>query len=228
MATALAVKTPTSLGDTHARVLAATRELRVLDLAVARTLILDRQQLGLDKHDEVWDGVYVMAPLPTNPHQGLVTVLTVILFNVVDLEGRGKVLAGANVSDRASGWEENFRGPDVVVTLKGSKAVDCETHWMGGPDFLIEVQSPRDDTEKKVPFYGQIGVRELLIIQRDSRELRLLRHDGQGLAEVEPVAEGRKRWLVSEVVPLAFRRTGGKAPRTEVRRTDGKPGSWTV
>ena len=38
-----------------------------------------------------------------------------------------------------------------------------------------------------------------------------------------------KEWLVSDVLPLAFRQTRSKgAPRTQVRRTDGKPGLWTV
>jgi hypothetical protein len=34
---------------------------------------------------------------------------------------------------------------------------------------------------------------------------------------------------VSQVVPLAFRRKPfRRGPQTEVRRTDGKPGDWTV
>ena len=38
-----------------------------------------------------------------------------------------------------------------------------------------------------------------------------------------------KEWLVSAVLPLAFRRTVRKGtPRTQVRRTDGKPSLWTV
>ena len=43
---------------------------------------------------------------------------------------------------------------------------------MGGPDFLVEVQSPHDDTEVKIPFYSELQVRELLIIHRDTRALR--------------------------------------------------------
>jgi hypothetical protein len=80
-----------------------------------------------------------------------------------------------------------------------------------------------------VPFYGKIGVRELLIIHRDKRTLRLLRSAGEELVLVKPSAFDGKEWLVSEVLPLAFRRTVSKGvPRTQVRRTDGKPGRWTV
>jgi hypothetical protein len=80
-----------------------------------------------------------------------------------------------------------------------------------------------------VPFYGKVGVRELRIIQRDKRILRLLRLQGDELVLVEPSLLDGKEWLVSEVLPLAFRRTVSKGtPRTQVRRTDGKPGRWTV
>src|SRR5215831_2995770 len=100
------------------------------------------------------------------------------MFNVIVLEARGQVFPGANVSDRRVGWKRKFRGPDVVVVLSGSRAVDCKTHWMGGPDFLIEVQTPGDQTEEKIPFYSEIGVQELLIVHRDTRQLRLYRHNG--------------------------------------------------
>jgi Uma2 family endonuclease len=202
--------------------------MRIREPGIIRQLIQERQERGIDKYDEVWDGVYVMPALPTNPHQGVVLDLSVILHQVIVQEGRGRVLAGANVSDRRRNWERNFRGPDIVVVLNGSRAVDCITHWLGGPDFLVEVQSPRDDTDEKIPFYSAIQVRELLIVHRDTRVLRLYRHDGQQLVLVEPADLQGKDWLASAVVPLAFRRTGRRRGRTEVRRTDGAPGHWTV
>jgi Uma2 family endonuclease len=117
----------------------------------------------------------------------------------------------------------------MVVVLKNSRAIDCSTHFCGGPDFLVEIQSPGDDTEEKVPFYGKIGVRELLIIHRDKRTLRLLRLEGEELVLVRPSSLEGKEWLVSEVLPLAFRRAVRKGIAvTQVRRTDGKPGLWTV
>lgn len=203
--------------------------VRITDPAAAREYIRQRQELGLDQHDEVWDGVYVVAPLATNPHQDVSTALAGLFFFAINLEARGRVLAGANISDRREGWESNYRVPDVVVVLNEGRAVDCGTHWMGGPDFLVEVRSPGDDTNDKIPFYSSVGVRELLVVHRDTRELRLYRHDGQELVEVPPSEHQGGRWLVSEVIPFAFRREGtGSGPRTEVRRTDGAPGSWVV
>jgi hypothetical protein len=100
---------------------------------------------------------------------------------------------------------------------------------LGGPDFLVEIESPGDDSEEKVPFYGRLGVRELLLIHRDKRALRLLRLEGQELVLVGASPLEGKRWLVSAVLPLAFRRKIQRGqPATEVRRTDRQPGLWNV
>jgi hypothetical protein len=69
----------------------------------------------------------------------------------------------------------------------------------------------------------------LLIIHRDKRTLRLLRLDGDELVLVEPSLFEGKEWLVSDVLPLAFRRSAVKGTaRTQVRRTDGQPELWTI
>jgi Uma2 family endonuclease len=204
-------------------------KLLILDRDLIREFIQERHELGIDASDEVWEGVYIVPPLATIPHQRLATGLAVILYTVMTLEGKGDVQAGANVSDRRFGWKRKFRAPDVVVVLTPSRAVDCNTHYMGGPDFLIEVQSPGDQTDEKIPFYGQIGVQELLIVHRDTRELRLYRHNGQELVQVKPSDLQGGKWLVSTIVPLAFRRKVLRSgPLTEVQRTDDVAGNWTV
>lgn len=203
---------------------------RILNTGELQRMIRRRRRLGIDHKDEVWDGVHVIMPDPTVLHQQIVTRLTAILLTVVADASRGQALAGTNVSDRLRGWKKNFRVPDVVVVLREGRAINCGTHWMGGPDFLVEVQSPGDETEAKVPFYAGIGVRELLVVDRDTRHLRLLRHDGHDLTPVEAEDRHGKKWLVSAVVPLAFRRSAprGQDPKTHVERTDGTAGSWVV
>jgi hypothetical protein len=204
-------------------------KLLILDQDLIREFIQDRRDRGIDQYDEVWEGVYIVPPLATNAHQGLVAVLTVILYNVMVLEGRGRVFPGANVSDRRFGWKRRFRAPDVVVVLADGRAVDCDTHWMGGPDFLVEVQTPGDETEEKIPFYSELHVQELLIINRDMRQLRLYRHNGTELVPVNLAEFQGGKWLVSAVVPLAFRRKALRSgPKTEVQRTDGVAGNWVV
>jgi Uma2 family endonuclease len=201
----------------------------ILDPVLVRELIRDRQNRGIDKYDEVWDGVYVMPAMASNPHQDLVLELCVIFHEVIVRENRGRVQPGANVSDRRKGWEDNHRCPDIVIVLENSRAVDCTTHWFGGPDFLVEIQSPGDDSEKKIPFYSKIAVQELLIIHRDERTLRLYRHNGQELVLIGESSQASKKWLTSEVIPLAFRWKANKNnPGTEVKRTHGKKQTWLV
>jgi Uma2 family endonuclease len=201
----------------------------ILDADQLDALIEERKRLGIDLYDEVWEGMYIMPSMPNSDHQQLVDDLGDVLTEVVKKPGKGKKYQGHNISDRKRGWTDNFRIPDLVVILNNSKAIDCKTHMFGGPDFLVEVESPGDDTEDKVPFYSKIGVRELLIIHRDKRTVRLLRHDDEDLLEVRPILLEGKQWLVSEVLPLAFRRTTSKGiARTEVRRTDGQPGNWII
>jgi Uma2 family endonuclease len=204
-------------------------QVLVKDIDRADELIQERKRLGADRYDEVWDGVYVMPSMPSLEHQELVHDLDAIFDEVVVRPGLGKVSPGVNVSDRGRDWKKNFRVPDLVVVLKNGRAIRHSIHIQGGPDFLVEIESPGDDTEEKVPFYSKIGVRELLIIHRDRRTLRLLRHDGHELVLVKLSELEGKEWLVSDVLPLAFRQTRSKgAPRTQIRRPDGKPGLWTL
>jgi Uma2 family endonuclease len=205
------------------------KKVLVRDSWLCDNLIRERKRKGLDLYDEVWDGVYVMPSMPSLAHQKLVHHLDVILDEVVFRPALGEIYPGANVSDRGSTWKGNYRVPDLVVVLKGSRAVHHKNHIQGGPDFLVEIESPGDDTEEKVPFYAEIGVRELLIIHRDKRALRLLRLERGELVLVRPSPFEGREWLVSAVLPLAFRRAARKGtPLTQVRRTDGKPGLWTV
>jgi Uma2 family endonuclease len=203
--------------------------LLIRDAGLFDQLIEERKRKGLDRYDEVWEGMYLIRSTPSKAQHRLVGDLGDILRQVTRKAGLGQSYPGANVSDRRKGWEHNYRVPDLLVVLNNSRAVDCDTHFCGGPDFLLEVQSPGDDTEEKVPFYGRIGVRELLIIHRDKRTLQLLRLEGEELVLVKPSLLEEQEWLVSAVLPLAFRRTVSKGvPRTRVRRTDGQAGLWTV
>ena len=48
------------------------------DQMKGRQLIEERKALGIDRHDEVWDGVYVMPSTPSLEHQDLVHDLDTI------------------------------------------------------------------------------------------------------------------------------------------------------
>lgn len=195
----------------------------VFDPQVEERLKEERQASGADRYDEVWEGVYMMAPLADIEHQELQTALAAIFQLAIVWEGLGRTQAGANVSDRELGWEHNYRIPDVVVVLPGSRARDCGTHWCGGPDFAVEIASPGDRSRQKLDFYAEIGVRELLLIGRDPWEVELFRLNAGRLEPVGRSALDNPTPLASTVVPMSFRLAPGTPrPRIEVTHHDGK------
>src|SRR4029079_3300306 len=151
--------------------------LVVLDKDFEREIRAQRKAWGVDQHDEVWEGVYMMSPIADNEHQEIVAGLIVAFHTVIGQTGLGQVFPGVNVSDRVKAWKKNFRAPDVVVVLKNSQAQSHATFWTGPIDFLVEVVSPGDRSRKKLPFYSKIGAREVLIIDRNPWRLTLYRHD---------------------------------------------------
>ncbi len=200
----------------------------ITDTELVERLKAERKAARADRYDEVWDGVSVMAPLPTNEHQELVGKLTTVLEIAVGWPELGKVFPGANVSDRTEGWEQNFRCPNVAVFLNDTRAKNCGTHWYGGPDFAIEIVSPDDRSREKFDFYAAVGVRELLLIDRDPWKLGLYRLQGDRLAEAGESTLENAITLASEAVPLSWRLVSGeKRPRIEIVHTDGQQ-RWTV
>lgn len=194
--------------------------LLVLDRNEQDAMIRERQRTGGDRYDEVWDGVYVMSPLANLEHQDVAFRLAMLIRQAIGRDPATVVLAGANVGDRDEGWTKNYRVPDVVVTLPGSRARDCNTHWCGGPDFLVEVVSPDDRSREKFDFYAKIGVRELMIVDRHPWSLELFRLDGGRLVSVGRTAPGGAAGVTSAVLPMTFR-LGADAnrPGLEVQNT---------
>lgn len=201
--------------------------LIVTDPRERERLIAERRASGADRFDEVWEGDYVMAPLVDDEHQDLQLTIGSILREAMLPHG-ALVRAGVNVSDRDEGWEFNFRCPDVVVFLADTSARNCGSHWVGGPEFAVEILSPGDRTPKKLPFYASVNVRELLVVARDPWSLELFRlHDGE-LASVGKVDVSSGESLASEVLPLSFRLvTGSPRPVIEVSHRE-TPQVWSA
>jgi Uma2 family endonuclease len=176
----------------------------ILDKSTERRLIARRRRLGIDRFDEVWEGVYVMSPPADIEHFGAAKDLAAVLTIVVKWAGLGEVFAGVAISDRKQDWKRNFRVPDVTVFLKGNPAEDCGTHWFGGPDLAVEIVSPNDRTRKKIPFYERVGTRELLIVDRRPWRVTLLRLSDGKLHEIGQSTLADSQTLASEVVPLCF------------------------
>jgi len=199
----------------------------ILDAEFEAQAIAQRRASGLDRYDEVWDGVYVMAPLANNEHQFLAFELAHILRIVCG--GSATILAGCNVSDREVDWTSNYRCPDVALYFPTNPAKDMETHWFGGPDFGSEVSSPKDRTWDKLDFYAAVNTRELLIIDRDPWKLSLMQLRDQHLVLAGASTMEKPLPVSSTVLPISLQLVPreGQKPLIEVRHLhDGR--RWNV
>jgi Uma2 family endonuclease len=199
----------------------------VVDPLLLAELRERRSRNGTERLDEVWEGVYVLAPSADNEHQGSTTRLSSAILQGLGFDDDTAVVAGANVSDRVRDWSHNYRVHDVAVFLKGTTAVNHGAFWHGGPDFAVEVVSPHDRTREKLDFYAAVGTRELLIVDRDSWRLALLRLAEGSLVSVgDSTVEGGEE-VASAVLPFTFRLVAGESrPRIAVRHESGQV--WNV
>ncbi len=164
-----------------------------------------------------------MSPEANNEHQYIATDLAFCFGMVITRAGLGTVQAGANVTDRPSQWKRNYRIPDVLVFLNGSTAINKRTHWLGGPDFTVEVVSQNDRSRQKFDFYAKVNTRELLIVDRYPWALELYRLGEAGTLDLV----GRSTLeqpdiLISQVLPLHFQlQPGEDRPSIKVSHSDG-------
>jgi hypothetical protein len=177
----------------------------ILEPSFERRIIEERQALGHDAQDEVWDGIYVVNPIYDNEHQVIRGGLCLVLGHQLDLPEGTEVLPGVNVSDRDEDWGQNYRCPDVVVFMPNCQAMKRDAHSFGGPDLVIEIVTEGDRSWDKVGFYASINTRELLIIERKPWQLTLLRLQNGKLVSVGCTASDNDVELRSEVLPVSFR-----------------------
>lgn len=200
--------------------------LVVTDPKISEQLIAERQRNGWDRWDEVWEGVYFMAPAPNLEHQKLVGDFVIAITAILDDGRLGTAYPGINVSDRQHGWERNYRCPDVAVYLAGNPSKSCDTHWCGGPDLAIEIVSAYDRSREKLPFYAAVKTRELLIVDRDPWRLELYRLKDRELEFIGESTVENSQGLSSEVLSAKFQLVAGSS--RPVLRVEGAGRAWNL
>jgi Uma2 family endonuclease len=120
-----------------------------------------RRELGQDLLDEVWEGVYVMNPAPSEGHADVAQQLAVLL----DGPARNAGLV-PRVSIFNLGEQDDYRVPDGGLLRERRNRVYAPTAAV-----VIEIVSPDDDSWKKAPFYANHGVDELLIVDPQKRRV---------------------------------------------------------
>jgi Uma2 family endonuclease len=131
-------------------------------------LLTRRRQWGADRHDEVWEGVLHVVPMPDFRHAALSAQVASLLRAPASAAGL-TVTDAFNLGDS----KQNFRVPDA-----GLHRPDAGGLWLPSAALAVEVLSPNDDTWKKLSFYAAHSVDELLIVDPERRSL-----DWLGLVE---------------------------------------------
>jgi Uma2 family endonuclease len=138
-------------------------------------LLAERHARGMDRFDEVWEGVYLITPAPNDEHQDVEAGFNEVLRTIVDRAGLGKTRPAINLAADPDNWQRDYRVPGLAVFLNNSAAVCHGAFWSGPPDFVVEIISPFDKTREKLDFYSRLGTRELLIVDRQPWRLELYR-----------------------------------------------------
>ena len=140
-------------------------------------LLRRRRQLGLDRFDEVWDGVlHVVSPGPSYEHGRIVQALAESLPRLARPAGLDAVLQPVNIGSSS----DDFRVPDGGLFRRGTAGT-----WLPTAALVVEVRSANDESWEKLPFYAAHRVDEVLIIDLDDRAIHWLGLRDDGYAPIE-------------------------------------------
>ena len=164
----------------------------------------DRRRKGNDRFDEVWAGVLHMVPPPGYSHQDLERALLIWLHAHWERPRGGRSLPQIALTppDNLADWTHNYRVPDLVLLTPDRFHIMHEPCFAGGPTAVIEIRSPGDETDEKLPFYAELGTPEVWIIDRDSKRPQLHRLTAGRYHEQPPAPAG---WLHGEATGLRMR-----------------------
>jgi Uma2 family endonuclease len=160
-----------------------------------------RRRTGADQFDEMWEGVLHMTPSPNREHQDFEGTLEFWL-RLHWARARGcRVYHQINVSEPGT-WPNNYRVPDLVLLTPARFAIDRNEYFDGGPDAVVEIHSPGDESYEKFDFYAKVDVREIWVIDRDTRHPEIFELAGRDYRAIAPRDGG---WVVSQMANVEMR-----------------------
>ncbi len=129
-----------------------------------------RRRSGLDRLDEVWEGVLHMVAAPSYGHGDLESQLHAILRPLARRAGL-TMIGQSNLGE----GEHDFRVPDSALHRPGASGT-----WHATAALVVEIVSPGDESWEKLPFYAAHHVDEVLIVDPTERSVDwLVLHDGE-------------------------------------------------
>lgn len=139
-----------------------------------KSWLQQRQALGQDLYDEMWEGVYHVAPAPHPSHGDLDEQLSDLLrpyAQAAGLRGSGPLNLGS---------AQDYRVPDRAYLRKRPWAT-----YVSSVDIVIEIVSPNDETWDKLGFYFAHDVAELLIVDWRGQSVQWLARGNDTMERVD-------------------------------------------
>jgi Uma2 family endonuclease len=135
-----------------------------------------RRRSGLDRFDEIWEGVLHMVPAPLGEHADISQQLAVALDHPTRAAGLWPTMSEFNLGDS----EADFRVPDGGIHRTRPRGV-----WHPTAALVVEIVSPGDESWKKLPFYAAHSVDEVLIVDPSDHTIHWLALSGGEYREVQ-------------------------------------------
>ncbi|MCW2605957.1 MAG: hypothetical protein JWO60_650 [Frankiales bacterium] len=129
---------------------------------VVEAWLEQRRALGQDGRDEVWEGVYHVAPHEHGRNGAVASELQALFRGPARAVG---LRAGGSVN---LGEPRDYRVPDLVWHRGSPDALYFSTAAV-----VVEVLSPDDETFQKFGFYAAHGVEELWVVDALERTARV-------------------------------------------------------
>jgi Uma2 family endonuclease len=124
-----------------------------------------RRHAGLDRFDEIWEGVLHMVPAPLGEHADISQQLAVALDHPARAAGLWPTMSEFNLGDS----EKDFRVPDGGVHRERPRGV-----WHTTAALVVEIVSPGDESWQKLQFYAAHEVDEVLIVDPAEHKIHWL------------------------------------------------------
>jgi Uma2 family endonuclease len=126
-------------------------------------------------------------------------------------------VSGINIFREASA-RLDYRIPDLTFVKAGREHVLHADGVRGdGPDAVLEIRSPEDETYEKFPFFAPLGVREVIVCDRDNKSSEIFRPGG---SRYVPIDRDAGEWVMSEILRVRFRRIDRQPSRLSIEDVD--------
>ena len=167
--------------------------MRVLWLQADEKVLEERRRHGLDGKDEVWDGVLHVVPPPSLIHERVANELLVALMPIG--KRLGLVVSTGGLFEHV----DSYRVPDLIVGRKDQ----ISDRGYERAELVVEVLSPNDESREKFPFFAARKVREVWLVEPQSRAIEMYLLWGAQYVRQQPP-------LVSPVLGVSIEQRDGQ------------------